>query len=129
MIGVGKYQLIAPSPSDRRAYHLLWALLPSKYLVSQVWKYSWLILTDKSVRISMLTFRIPREATKAEPRPHLWHGKIVHKDRHLLASRRAEVLTPTLVQLHLNGILTHEWRCRAREVDPTIHHNIWGRLD
>lgn len=60
----------------------------------------------------------------APPRPHLWHGKIVHKDRHLLASWRPEVLTPTLVELHLDGVLTHEWRCRAREVDPAIHNNI-----
>jgi len=49
---------------------------------------------------------------------YLRHGEIVHEYGHLFASRGAEVLAATFVQLHLDGVLAHEGSCRARKVDP-----------
>lgn len=56
---------------------------------------------------------------------YLWHGEVVHEDGHLLASRGAEVLAPALVQLHLDGVLTHERRRRARKVYPGFGSWCW----
>lgn len=51
---------------------------------------------------------------------HLRHGEVVHKDCHLLAPRRTEVLTPAFIQLNFDRVLAHERGGRAREVDPGI---------
>lgn len=49
---------------------------------------------------------------------YLRHGDIVHENSHLLATGGAKVLASSLVKFHLDGVLAHERRCCAREVDP-----------
>lgn len=48
---------------------------------------------------------------------HLRHGHIVHENGHLLATRGTKILASSLVKFHFDGVLAHERRCGAREVD------------
>lgn len=55
---------------------------------------------------------------------YLWHADVVQKDGHPASGRRAEVLSPTFIELPLDDGLEHPRGGGRREVDPLHQHRV-----